>query len=107
VKLLTRPSIALAALVALPLPAAQAQTAREAHREQVAANFREADADGDGALTRVEFIQLIDLNAQHDIGRAKLIARLDRYDMAFDRADVNDDGRVTLEDLSALASQRR
>ena len=106
-KLLTRRSIALAAIVALPLPAAQAQTAKDAQREQVAANFREADADGDGALTRVEFIQLIDLNAQHDIGRAKLVARLDRYDMAFGRADVNEDGRVTLEELAALASQGR
>lgn len=103
-KLLTRSGIALASIVTLPLQAAQAQAANDAQREQVRANFREADADGDGALTSAEFTRLIDLNAQYDIGRAKLIARLDRYDVAFGQADANADGGVTREELSAFAA---
>ena len=71
------------------------------------ANFLEADADGDGTLTRREFTKLIDLNARHNIGRAKQIARFNRYDMAFGRADANADGGVTPEELSAFAAQGR
>ena len=104
-RLLTRHGIALAASVALPLEAAQAQPAGDAQREQVRVNFRKADANGDGALTPAEFTKLIDLNAQYNIGRAKLIARLDRYDVAFGRADANADGGVTPEELSAFAAQ--
>ena len=105
-KLLTRCGIALAAIAAPPLQAAQAQPANDAQREQVRANFREADIDGDGALTRAEFTRLIDLNAQHDIGHAKLIARLKRYGMAFGRADANENGSVTPEELSTMAEAR-
>jgi Ca2+-binding EF-hand superfamily protein len=98
----------LALLVGLlPLRAAQAQSEIDARRDLVAAHFLEADADGDGELTREEFTQLIDLNAGHDIGRARLIARLDRYDLAFGRADENADGSVTREELAALATQGR
>ena len=106
-KLLNQHGIALAAIATLPLQAAHAQPASDAQREQVAANFREADADGDGTLTRREFTKLIQLTAQHDIGRAKLIASFNRYDMAFGRADANADGSVTPEELSALSAQGR
>ena len=104
-KLLTRYGIALVAISALPLQAAQAQPATDAPRKQVAANFREADADGDGALTRGEFTRLIDLNAQHGIGRAKLIARFSRYQVAFRRADANANGSVTREELSTSTTR--
>ena len=106
-KLVNRHGIALVAILALPVQAAEAQSPDETQRAQVRANFREADADGDGALTRREFATLIDLNAQHEIGRARQIARLDRYDLAFGRADANADGGVTLEELSAFAAQER
>ena len=106
-KLLTLSAITLAAIVTLPLQAARAQSANDAQREQVKANFREADADGDGALSRVEFTDLIDLNARDDIGRAKLIVTFDRYDMAFGQADANADGGVTLEEIFAVATQGR
>ena len=104
-RLLTRHSIALAAVVALPLQAAQAQPATDAQREQVRTNFREADADRDGALTPAEFNRLIDLNAQHNIGRAKRIAKRNRYDLAFAQADANADGSVTPGELSAFSAQ--
>jgi len=106
-RLITSYGIAFAIMAALPLHPARAQSVDEAEREQVAANFREADADGDGALTRAEFTRLIDLNAQDGIGRAKLIASLDGYDLAFGRADANADGRVTPEEISAIATQGR
>ena len=104
-RLLTRHGIALAAIAVLSLQAARAQPANDARREQVTANFLEADADGDGALTREEFTRLIDLNARHDIGRARQIARFNRYGVAFGRADANSDGVVTREELSTLASR--
>ncbi|MGD2047401.1 MAG: hypothetical protein PVH96_14395, partial [Gemmatimonadota bacterium] len=71
--------LALSVIAALSIQAARAQEANDAQREQVAANFREADADGDGAFTRVEFTRSIDLNARDDIGRARLIASFDGY----------------------------
>ncbi len=106
-KRLTRYGIALAAIAALPIRADQAPSGTDAQREQVRANFLAADADGDGALTRQEFTRLIDLNAQHDIGRARMIARFNRYDRAFGRADTKADGGVTREELSAFAEQER
>jgi hypothetical protein len=106
-KLLDSRAIALAAIATLSGSAARAQPANDARRQQVAANFREADADGDGALNRVEFAKLIDLNARDDIGHARRVARLNRYDTAFGRADANADGGVTAEELSASAAPGR
>jgi hypothetical protein len=79
VKRLIGSGLALSVIAALSIQAARAQEANDAQREQVAANFREADADGDGAFTRVEFTRSIDLNARDDIGRARLIASFDGY----------------------------
>ena len=106
-KLVNRHGIALVAVLSLPVQATEAQSPDEAQRAQVRANFRKADADGDTALTRRAFTTLIDHNAQHEIGRARQITRLDRYDMAFSRADADADGGVTLEELSAFAAQER
>ena len=39
------------------------------------------------------------------IGRASMIARFGRYDMAFGRADADGDGSVTRQELSALGGQ--
>jgi len=77
--------------------------ANEAQKEQAKANFVEADADADGALTLSEFTTLIDLNASHGIGRAATVKRFGRYDVAFGRADGNGDGLVTPEEMQALA----
>ena len=96
----------LVVLITLHATVAGAQSLDDAQRDQVAANFRAADADGDGALTSSEFVKLIDLNAKHDIGRAKVVARLKRYPMAFRRADANADGRVTTNELAGLRERR-
>ncbi|MEL6978241.1 MAG: hypothetical protein AAGM38_06135 [Pseudomonadota bacterium] len=104
--------LAAAALAALPFAAAQAQTppnaAKErAAKERAAENFLQADANADGALNRSEFETLIDLNADDDIGRANMVRRFGRYDMAFSRVDANQDGFATPEEMRALAAQAR
>ncbi len=96
----------LAVMAVLSLQATPSPAASDDDRDQVRENFREADADGDGKLTEREFTTLIDLNARHGIGRAKLIASLGRYDMAFSRVDADANGIVTPEELSALAAAR-
>jgi len=68
---------------------------------------REETEVGETEEQRLRAFVLRDLNAQHEIGRARQIARLDRYDLAFGRADANADGGVTLEELSAFAAQER
>ncbi|MEM8752378.1 MAG: hypothetical protein AAGF90_05325 [Pseudomonadota bacterium] len=74
-------------------------------REKLAANFAEADANADEALTIDEFTRLIDLNAEDGIGRARMVQRGGRYETAFKRIDANGDGLIGSEELAAL-SQR-
>ena len=96
-----------AVIVAIVIGAAAGANASEAAKEQAAANFMQADADADGALTLSEFTTLIDLNAQHGIGRAAMIRRFGKYSTAFGRIDTNADGFVTPEEMSALAAKAR
>ena len=98
------PLVVLIALATAPLAAAEES---EAVREQARANFLEADVDGDRALTLPEFTTLIDLNAEDGIGRAHLIRRMGRYEMAFGRVDADADGLVTTEEIRAAAKSRR
>lgn len=67
--------------------------------QQAAVNFVEADANGDGALTFVEFKAFMDLNAAHGIGRAQMVRDRDLYDRAFGRLDANSDGKVSSAEL--------
>jgi Ca2+-binding EF-hand superfamily protein len=68
------------------------------------ANFKAADADGDGALTSAEFQAFIDANAEDNLGRAALIKRFGAYDRAFNRLDTDNNGTVTWSDvMDALA----
>ncbi|MEM9839818.1 MAG: hypothetical protein AAF830_11800 [Pseudomonadota bacterium] len=94
-------------LAVVALAAGPHARASEAHRAQAETNFLEADADADGALTFDEFTTMVDLNAQHGIGRAAIIQRLGRYGMAFGRLDGNGDGLVTPEELRAMAEARQ
>ncbi|MEM6676452.1 MAG: hypothetical protein AAF675_01125 [Pseudomonadota bacterium] len=99
---------ALIALITLTtLGAAPAVLAAETQRERVAENFLEADVNADGALTIGEFRTLIDLNAGDGIGRAAMIKRLGRYDMAFGRIDADRDGLITPEEMQALAERTK
>lgn len=79
--------------------------ANEAQREKAAANFLEADANADGALTLAEFTTLIDLNATQGIGRSEMIQRTGRYEMAFGRIDANSDGKLSSDEMQAMAAK--
>ena len=106
----TLKALALALTVAaavLPLTSAQAQSLSVEQQEMAAENFLQADANQDGALSRSEFKTLINLNAQDDLGRAGMIKRFNRYNMAFGRIDANEDGFVTPEEMRAMAEQAR
>lgn len=59
--------------------------------------------NSDDALDETEFRTLIDLNAQHDLGRAATVKRFGRYSTAFRRVDENEDGLVTREELAKAA----
>ncbi|MEO0680983.1 MAG: hypothetical protein AAF192_11280 [Pseudomonadota bacterium] len=97
-------ALLLAALFAAPAAFhADAALAQTDERETAVENFRQADADGDGALTLSEFTNLIDLNAEDELGRARLIKRSGRYRMAFGRLDADGDARVTPEEIAAVA----
>lgn len=106
-KLVLQALIATAALAALPLASAHAQAPSDAKKAMAAENFMQADANEDGALTRGEFETLINLNAEDNIGKAKMVRRFGRYDTAFGRIDANADGFATPEEMKALAEQAK
>lgn len=93
-----------AAIAALLVSAAVAAHADNT-RELAAANFIEADANGDKALTIDEFTRFIDLNADDRIGNSRLVRRMGRYKTAFNRVDADEDGSVSVEELAALSEQ--
>ncbi|MEM6487756.1 MAG: hypothetical protein AAF677_05700 [Pseudomonadota bacterium] len=95
---------AIASVAALLAVFAVPQAAM-ADRDQVVANFMQADGNADGALTLSEFTTLIDLNAASGIGRAAMIKRFGKYDVAFQRLDRDADGLVTAEEIQRLAQQ--
>ncbi|BDI60829.1 hypothetical protein [Qipengyuania nanhaisediminis] len=64
-------------------------------------NFQQADEDKDGKLTRAEFRNFINANAEDGLGRAGMVRRLGAYGTAFERVDKNADGVVTARELAA------
>jgi len=58
-------------------------------------NLQKADANGDKALNYKEFVTFINLNAEDNIGRARLIKSRNLYSRAFKRLDKNRDGKIT------------
>lgn len=97
--------LVLAAAFVLLAAGVQAQGLTEAERQLMYMNLAQADADADTAISRSEFEVLMNLNAADNIGRAALIVRTGRYDMAFDRIDANGDGFLTEVELQAMAQQ--
>lgn len=93
----------IAASAALSLSGVQAQTMSDANKQKLAENYAQADANGDKALTRAEFNNLLLLNAQDKIGRAAQIVRFGRQDTAFNQIDADRNGLVTQQELQALA----
>lgn len=93
------------ALSALSAASAHAQALTPAQQELAAENFMQADANKDGALNSTEFRALINLNADDGLGKAAMVRRFGRYDMAFGRVDANADGFATPEEMKALAEK--
>ncbi|MEM1419413.1 MAG: hypothetical protein AAF661_16680 [Pseudomonadota bacterium] len=96
---------AVAGVLAASFAGAGDAYANEERRALAAENFLQADANADGALNFNEFSTLIDLNADDSLGRAKMVKRFGKYDVAFGRADGNADGFVTTEELAELAAK--
>lgn len=76
---------------------AQSGSDRDAARE----NFKQADANKDGQLSRTEFEVFINANAEDGLGRAGMIRRIGAYDRAFARIDADKNGFVTPSEMSA------
>ena len=74
-------------------------------RDQARINFQQADANQDQLLDLAEFTTFINLNADHNLGRAGMIRRFGMYDRAFDTADANGDGRVSKQEIAARAQR--
>ncbi len=87
----------IAIFVAAPT-LANANADRAAARE----NFKQADGNNDGKLSKSEFRRFIDKNAKDGVGRAGMVRRLGAYDKAFSRVDSNKDGFVTGTELVAM-----
>ncbi len=83
--------------MAVPALALNATADRKAAQQ----NFKLADVNNDGKLSKAEFRKFIDANAKDDIGRAAMVKRFGAYDIAFGRVDTNKDGIVTGEELAA------
>lgn len=97
-----RTVLPLAAAALLGSPA----LASDEERALAAENYMQADADADGALTRAEFTMFINLNADDNLGRAAMVRRFGKHDVAFARADGDGDGRVTPEELAEISANR-
>lgn len=77
----------------------------DAQRAQARANFLEADVNKDEQLDLAEFTTFINLNADHNLGRAGLIRRFGMHGKAFGQADANRDGVVSKEEIATQAQQ--
>nr|WP_298925452.1 EF-hand domain-containing protein [uncultured Erythrobacter sp.] len=88
---------ASALLVATPAISDEVEDDRAKARE----NFQQADADSNRKLTRAEFRNFIDANADDDIGRAAMVRRFGAYEKAFERLDANNDGEINAQELAA------
>ena len=92
------PIFVSALFIASPLLANDEADDRAKARE----NFQQSDADSDGKLTRAEFRNFINANADDGLGRAGMVRRFGAYDTAFDRVDKDKDGVVTPTEIAAV-----
>ena len=77
----------------------------DAQRAQAQANFQAADVNQDQVLDASEFKTFINLNADHNLGRASMIRRFGLYGRAFGTVDANADGVVSKQEIAARAQK--
>lgn len=94
-------NFAIVAASALLVAASASANEKTDDRAKARENFQQADVDSDGKLTRAEFRNFINANADDDIGRASTVRRFGAYDRAFGRLDANKDGEITTQELAA------
>lgn len=77
----------------------------------ISKNFDALDADRDGRLSQAEMknsvldrLRAADTNQDGDIDRAEADASLPRVARAFDRLDLNTDGKLSVEEVQQVAS---
>lgn len=105
-KPMMRTIMAVAILAAVPFSSAHAQSMTGAERQEMIANFLQADTNNDGLLYQSEFELLMRLNADDNLGRASIVVRSGAYGRVFDRLDANSDGAVSRDEIQALADER-
>ncbi|MEM6500146.1 MAG: hypothetical protein AAF709_26005 [Pseudomonadota bacterium] len=74
-------------------------------RKQAQANFQLADANQDRQLDFDEFKTFINLNADHNLGRAGMIRRFGMHSRAFGTLDTDNNGAITPHELTAKAQR--
>lgn len=79
---------------------------QEQTRSSLAANFQQADSDGNQALTKKEFKDFVAANAKANIGRFAMIQKRGAHDMIFSRIDSDGDGEITLQEVQKLRNNR-
>ena len=94
---LTRGLLILLMGAILTAPGVRADAGEQQAKRE--ANFKAADADGDGALTQAEFKAFIDANADDNLGRAAQLKRFGAYDRAFNKLDKDESGTVTWSEV--------
>ena len=93
-----RRTLMLSAVLAVAVMGpADAQLAPEALKI-AEANFKQANASANGALTAQEFKAFIDLNAAASIGKAAKIKSYNAYDKAFTGVDADKNGTITWDE---------
>ncbi len=82
-----------------------ASASADPQKAQAQANFLAADVNKDEKLDLAEFTAFINLNADHNLGRAATIRRLGMYGRAFKEADANGDAAVSKQEIAARADK--
>jgi len=98
----------LAVMAILPAMIGMAHLApanADAGRAQAQANFQAADVNQDEVLDPTEFRTFINLNADHNLGRAAMIRRFGMHGKAFGQLDANGYGVMTPAEIASMAGR--
>jgi Ca2+-binding EF-hand superfamily protein len=68
--------------------------------------FKKADTDGDGVLSKTEFVDMLKQMAARMAERG-MVVRMPSADEAFSKADANGDGAVTRDEFAAFLESMR